>query len=110
MVLPNAARAFVEPSKVRDYLLSLSHPVGRFKAAVFSALGYHYEHWEVLRDDLLALVQVGEAVLGQPSPFGRKFEVDGVLIGPSGRSAPFRTVWIVRAETEVPRFVTAFPR
>ena len=67
MVLPNAARAFVEPSKVRDYLLSLSHPVGRFKAAVFSALGYHYEHWEVLRDDLLALVQVGEAVLGQPS-------------------------------------------
>lgn len=38
--LPGAERAFIDPSKVRDYLLSESHPVGRFKAAFFIALGY----------------------------------------------------------------------
>jgi len=31
-MLPNPERAFVAPNKVRDYLLSPSHPVGRFKA------------------------------------------------------------------------------
>lgn len=33
--LPNAEQAVVEPAKVRDYLLSSAHPVGRFKAVVF---------------------------------------------------------------------------
>lgn len=51
-MLPYADRAVVEPSKVRDYLLSASHPIGRFKAAVFFALGYAPESWQRLRDDL----------------------------------------------------------
>jgi hypothetical protein len=32
MKLPNAERAEAPPEKLRDYLLSPSHPVGRFKA------------------------------------------------------------------------------
>ena len=40
MKLPFAERAIVEPEKVREYLLSPTHPVGRFKAAFFHALGY----------------------------------------------------------------------
>jgi hypothetical protein len=36
VVLPNSERAIVDEAKVRDYLLSPSHPVGRFKAAFFS--------------------------------------------------------------------------
>jgi len=108
--LPNAHRAVIEPGKVRDYLLSTSHPVGRFKATVFVALGYSSAHWEVLRDDLLGLARIGAATAGQPSSFGRKFEVDGILVGPSGRSARFRTVWMLESTEEAPRFVTAFPR
>ena len=110
MSLPNADRAFIEPSKIRDYLLSASHPVGRFKASVFLALGYRIDDWELLRDDLLGLARAGIAAPGQPSRFGQKFEVDGNLRGPSGRFAPFRTVWILGAGEEAPRFVTAFPR
>lgn len=33
MRIPNADRAVIEPAKLRGYVLSRSHPVGRFKAA-----------------------------------------------------------------------------
>jgi len=110
MSLPNADRAVIEAAKVQDYLLSEIHPVGRFKAAFFSALGYSADRWEVLRDDLLVLARTASAASGKPSPFGRTFEVDGILTGPSGHSAGIRTVWIIRTTEDSPRFVTAFPR
>ena len=110
MTLPNAVYATIEPRKVRDYLLSAAHPVGRFKAVVFAATGYTAEHWELLHDDLLTLPRVGQAVPGQPSEFGVKFELDGVLVGPSGRNLLVRTVWMLDAPASAPRFVTAIPR
>ena len=110
MSLPNSERAVIDPVKVRDYLLSETHPVGRFKAAFFVTFGYSIDRWELLRDDLLALARAGRAAVGKPSAFGRTFEVDGILTGPAGRSADVRTVWIVRAMEDAPRFVTAFPR
>ncbi|MFO0327747.1 MAG: DUF6883 domain-containing protein, partial [Gemmatimonadota bacterium] len=44
--------------KVRDYLLSPEHPVGRFKARVFAAAGYRREAWQQLREELRALAGV----------------------------------------------------
>ena len=110
MSLPNADRAIIDAAKIRDYLLSEIHPVGRFKAAFFIALGYSAGRWELLRDDLIAVARGNTAAPGKPSPFGRTFEVDGILTGPSGRSADVRSVWIVRATEDSPRFVTAMPR
>ncbi len=110
MPLPNAHRAVIEPAKLRDYLLSRMHPVGRFKAAFFLALGYSADRWEVLRHDLLTMARSAGEAPEKSSPFGRVFEVDGILSGPSGRSAEIRTVWIIRATEDSPRFVTAFPR
>ncbi len=91
MSLLNADHAIVDPAKIRGYLLSTSHPVGRFKAAFFLSLGYSEDRWEVLRDHVLALAQTGIALPGRPSPYGRKFDLDGILTGPSGRSAAVRT-------------------
>lgn len=110
MGLPNAAIATIDSAKIRDYLLSFTHPVGRFKAAFFVGLGYSADKWEALRDDLLAIAQTGIAIPGQTSGFGVKYEVDGVLIGSSGRSAEVRTVWMIGASEIAPRFITAFPR
>lgn len=110
MSLPNSDRAVIDPAKVRDYLLSETHPVGRFKAAFFFALGYSTDRWELLRDDLLSLARDRPSSLGKPSAFGQTYQVDGILTGPSGRSAGMRTVWVVRATEDSPRFVTAFPR
>ena len=108
-MLPAAERAHIDPAKVRDYLLSVVHPVGRFKAVVFQALGYKAEEWEKLRDDLLALARSVEAVPGQASAFGQKYEVSGTLHGPIGREAKFTCVWLAPTDDEAPRFITAFP-
>ena len=70
-MLPNAALAFVEPSKVRDYLLSQSHPVGRFKSVVFMAIGYAQDNWQKLRDDLLVLAQSGVAAWDSAVPMAK---------------------------------------
>ena len=110
MSLPNSALATIDPAKIRDYLLSFAHPVGRFKAAFFVGLGYNGERWEALRDDLLAIAQAGVPIRGLSSGFGVKYEIDGMLNGPSGRSAEVRTIWMVGAGETAPRFITAFPR
>jgi hypothetical protein len=108
MRIPGADRAVVEPAKVRDYLLSESHPVGRFKAKFFAALGYSHGNSEELAAALRDLA-TEDAALGQPSPFGQKFEVRARIQGPSGRVAPLVVVWMVRSTEDFPRFVTAYP-
>jgi hypothetical protein len=110
MIIPNADRATIEATKIRDYLLSATHPVGRFKAAFFSGLGYSRDNWERLRDDLLTLVRTAPAVPGKPGTFGETYQLDGMLTGPLGRSVEVRSVWIIHATEDTPRFVTAFPR
>jgi len=107
--LPRADRASIESAKIRDYLLSKAHPIGRFKFDFFAALGYSEREWPRLRIDLLKLAVTGEAGLGKASEYGQKYEVHGRLTGPSGREAEIVSVWIVLEGEETPRFVTAFP-
>jgi hypothetical protein len=109
MKLPEAQRAVIAPAKIRDYLLSTSHPIGRFKAPFFASLGYTRGNWRRLEEDLRALAISGDAELGKDSPYGQKYEIHGILSGPSGRSAEVLTVWIILSGSDVPQFVTAFP-
>ena len=109
MSLPEASRAVIEPAKLRDYLLSSTHPVGRFKAVVFYSLGYSAESWRVLEADLLEIARTHTAVAGQSSPFGTKYEMRATFTGPNGRTADIVAVWIVRNDENFPRFVTAYP-
>jgi hypothetical protein len=109
MKLPQVERAFIDPAKIRHYLLSTSHPVGRFKAPFFASLGYTSANWRRLADDLRDLAVSGEAELGRDSPYGHKYEICGTLNGPAGRSARVLTVWIILFGGDVPQFVTAFP-
>ena len=109
MKLPGAERAVIAPPKVRDYLLSISHPVGRFKAPFFASLGYTSANWRRLDENLRDLAVSGDTELGKDSPYGQKYEVRGTLKGPSGKSAEVLTVWIILFGGDVPQFVTAFP-
>lgn len=96
-------------AKVRDYLLSVEHPIGRFKAAFFSELGYSRSTWPKLLDDLETLAREQEATPGATSKYGQKFEIRSILKGPSGREATLISVWMVRTDEDFPRFITAFP-
>jgi len=109
MKLPAGERAVIAPAKIRDYLLSTSHPVGRFKAPFFASLGYTKTTWRRLDEDLRSLAASGDAEFGKDSPYGQKYEIRGILKGPSGRSVGVLTVWIIRFGGDVPQFVTAFP-
>lgn len=107
MKLPHHRRAQVPDAKDRDCLLAVSHPVGRFKARLFLALGYESSGWRRLQSDLLALVAANDAVQAGDAPWGRKYTVDGML-GVSSK-ALVRTVWLVPSNEATPRFVTAYP-
>jgi len=71
--LPNAEHAEISPDKIRGYLLSAEHPIGRFKARFFRALGYTPENWKRLASDLLSAAQMLDAE-PIPPPMGRNFE------------------------------------
>jgi hypothetical protein len=71
---------------------------------VFARLGYTVADWHRLEQDLLA-----HAEPGKDSPYGQKYEIRGTLNGPSEKSASVLTIWIVRFESDVPDFATAFP-
>jgi len=106
--LPHADRAQVSPEKLSGYLLSGTHPIGRFKARFFYALGYRADAWEVLERDLLNAARTGDAVQIR-SPYGDKYEIPSTLKGPSGLSAPVISVWIIHSGHDIPWFVTAYP-
>ena len=109
MKLPGAARAVVDPAKLQDYLLSPSHPVGRFKAFFFATLGYTARNWDVLQSELLQVARTQDSESVEQSAYGEKFELRATLVGPNGRSSDIITVWIVRGDEDFPRFVTAYP-
>mgnify|MGYP006176030415 CR=1 FL=1 len=109
MRLPNAELAFIDPRKLRNYALSPAHPVGRFKAAFFSRLGFRPENWESLDLELRRMAVQETAELGERTEFGQKYLVRGTLLGPKGLKAEIRCVWIVLHGEQVPRLVTILP-
>ena len=109
MVLPNADAAEIDPQKLHGYLLSETHPVGRFKARCFGALGYAAERWQEFEADLRIQHLTQDAQPGELLPEGQVFTIRAILKGPNRQSAVVLSVWFVAAAGGVPRFVTAYP-
>ena len=109
MLLPNAECAAIDPAKLRDYLLNAGHADGASKAAFLALAGYRPENWRQLEHDLRSQHAVADAMPGRPSPYGRKYEIVGPLLGPNGAVLMVRTVWIVRHGHSTPEFVTLVP-
>ncbi len=62
-----------------------------------------------LGKELVAIAQSQDVQEVASSPHGIKYVIDGTLHAPSGGVANVRTIWIVDAGGEYPRFVTAYP-
>jgi hypothetical protein len=100
--------AIISRDKITGYLLSPSHPIGRYKAAFFASIGYSVDAPEVLERDLRELLGTEIAEL-DVTEYGRKFSSRGLITGPNGRQAYVLAIWIILAGERSPRFVTAYP-
>ena len=109
MVVVDAAAAVIPAQKLRDYLLSTTHPIGRYKAAFSIGLGYTSEASEVLERDLRDLLLRPVEML-EATEYGQRFSTHGELNGPAGRVAAVVAVWILPAGESALRFVTAYPK
>lgn len=109
MRLPHADEAVIEPQKLHGYLLSATHPIGRFKARFFNALGYVAERWQEFDADLRAQHLAQDAELSTSLPAGDLFTIRAILKGRNGQSAVVLSVWFVPAAGGPSRFVTAYP-
>ena len=109
MRLPNAERALISAPKLTGYLLSAAHPRGRGKALFFRRFGFDLGAAHLLEQSLLQHVLENEVVRTFVTAHGTKYEIEGPLRAPDGRTPMVRSVWIIEASGEAPHFVTAFP-
>ena len=110
MKLPNADRAVIDQRKLREYLLSDSHPVGRFKARYFRSVGFSAAHWQALEASLRALATEASAEKTGSTDFGQKYMISGILTASSGTTSEVVTVWIIHFGDDRPHLVTVYPR
>jgi hypothetical protein len=107
--LPNASHAVVERGKMSDYLLAFDHPEGASKAAFFSRFGFTADDWQILAEALIFHAATHQVSFISESKFGTKFQIDGQVFCPDGRSPFIRAIWIIDADNDTPRLVTAYP-
>ena len=108
-MIPNFETAVISDAKIRDYLLSTSHPFGRDKAAFFRQFGFSRDAWPRLALALIHHAEENEVISEEDSPFGVRYTVEGRLETPDGRNPMVRVVWFVRQGEQIPRLVTAYP-
>jgi hypothetical protein len=106
--LPRGDHAILDLRKLEDYCLNPLHPRGRHKARVFhETLDLQPSDGSWLRDVLLEAARSGAAVQAGTDTWGSQWRLD-VTIRRHGKSAVVRTIWIVRTEEDMPRFVTCW--
>jgi hypothetical protein len=107
--LPNADKAIIDRDKIRGYVLSSTHPVGRFKAAFFGRFGYSAEKWMEFEQRLRELILSQDVAAVEETQYGRKYVVEGSIGTPAGKALEVVTVWVILKEQSIPRFITAYP-
>lgn len=110
MKLPNADRAIIAGEKLTDYLLNVSHKRGGSKARLLLSLGYRHDAPQPLEADLRTQHLTLEVTGTSNNAYGVVYEIEGPIKTPSGRSTRFCSVWQVDTGTDVPRFITMYPR
>ena len=109
MKLPNREDAYIPSTKLIDYLLSKTHPIGRWKGRLFRAYGFNETNVDLLEKNLIYIANSEDVKNVLQSGYGTKYIIDGSLQSSTGTSMQVRTVWIIEAGQDRPRFVTAYP-
>ena len=110
MKVPNADRAVIAADKLTGYVLNVSHKRGGPKARLLLSLGYRSDNPQSLESDLRFQHLSLEVTRTHQNAYGVVYEVEGPIATPNGRTVRFCSVWQVDTGTDVPRFITMYPR
>lgn len=110
MSIPNADRATITVEKLTAYLLNPTHKRGGAKARLLLGLGYRADAPQLLEADLRAQHLSLNASRTSQNPYGVAYEIDGPITTPIGRIVRFCSIWQIDTGSEVPRFITMYPR
>ena len=110
MTVPNAERAIIAVEKLTEYLLNMSHKRGAAKARLLLGAGYRPDSPRLLESDLRAQHLSLDVARTSENPYGRVYEVDAPIKTPSGKTVRFCSIWQIDTGTDVPRFITMYPR
>ena len=110
MKLPYADRAIIAADKPTGYLLNVSHKRGGSKARLLLSVGYRSDNPKTLASDLRAQHLLLDVTRTHENAYGDVYEIEGPIKTPSGKSVRFCSVWQVDTGTNVPRFISMYPR
>src|SRR5712692_8644953 len=110
MRIPNADRAIVAAEKLSAYLLNVSHKRGGPKARLLLSVGYRSDDPRSLESDLRTQHLSLDVALSSQNAYGVVYEIEGPIKTPSGKTLRFCSIWQVDTGTDVPRFITMYPR
>jgi uncharacterized protein DUF6883 len=110
MTVPNAEHAIVAAEKITGYLLNVSHKRGGPKARLLLSVGYRLDDPQRLESDLRTQHLSLDVTRTSENAYGVVYEIEGPIKTPSGRIVRFGSVWQVDTGTDVPRFITMYPR
>ena len=108
--IPNGARATIGAQKLTGYLLNPSHKRGGAKAKLLLSLGYQTDAPEALESDLRTQHLPLDPTRTSQNPYGVAYEIEGSISTPSGRIVWFVSIRQIDTGTDVPRFITMYPR
>jgi hypothetical protein len=110
MKVPNADRAVIAAAKLGGYLLNVSHKRGGPKARLLLSVGYRSDNPQSLESDLRVQHLSLDVTRTHQSAYGVVYEIEGPITTPNRRTVRFCSVWQVDTGTDVPRFITMYPR
>ena len=110
MTVPNADRAIIAPEKITGYLLNVSHKRGGPKARLLLSLVYRPDDPRRLESDLRTQHLSLDVTRTSENAYGVVYEVEGPIRTPGGKNVRFCSIWQVDSGTDVPRFITMYPR
>jgi len=108
--IPNAVRARIGAEKLTAYLLNPSHKRGGAKARLLLSLGYRTDAPDDLESDLRTQHLVLDPTRTSENAYGVAYEIDGPIRTPSGKMVRFVSIWQIDTGSDVPRFITMYPR
>ena len=110
MTVPNADQAIIAAAKLTTYLLNVSHKRGSAKARLLLSVGYRSDTPETLESDLRTQHLSLSTSRTSQNAYGVVYEIEGPIKTPTGKVVRFCSIWQIDTGTEVPRFITMYPR